>query len=41
MKPFWVPPVKGAFDPSNFQPAEDDHEAMPYTDDGSGWDADF
>ncbi len=37
----WVPKVKSAFDPSNFEPAADDHDPMPYIDDGSRWEADF
>jgi hypothetical protein len=41
MRAFWVPPVKDAFDASNFDPAEDDHEPVAYSDDGSNWDADF
>ena len=37
----WVPPLKNPFDASHFDPYDEDDEVEPYTDDGSGWDADF
>jgi CRP-like cAMP-binding protein len=37
----WVPPLKDPFDTSHFDPYEEDEEIEPYSDDGSGWDADF
>lgn len=37
----WIPTLKSPFDTSNFEHTGDDHDPMPYTDDGTGWDADF
>jgi hypothetical protein len=37
----WIPKLTSPFDASNFEHGGDDHDPMPYKDDGSGWDADF
>jgi hypothetical protein len=37
----WVPPVKDAFDTSCFDAYEGDESIQSYSDDGSGWDAEF
>ena len=37
----WVPPLKDPFDASHFDPYDEDDEVEAYTDDGTGWDADF
>lgn len=41
IKPFWTPTLSGPLDASHFPPTEDDHDPMPYSDDGSLWDAEF
>jgi serum/glucocorticoid-regulated kinase 2 len=37
----WIPPIKDAFDTSCFDKYDGPEDIAPYTDDGSGWDADF
>lgn len=41
MKAPWRPPVKDPYDTSCFEKYEGPEDIAPYTDDGSGWDADF
>jgi hypothetical protein len=41
MKAFWTPSLSGPLDASHFPLTEDDHDPMPYADDGSNWDAEF
>ena len=41
IRPPWLPPVKDAFDAACFDNYDGPEDITPYTDDGSGWDAEF